>query len=125
MGSAAFPDLTSLGCCSAIYGAVGATSPHRFVSPGMKQNRNPQRGVTLQLTNCTGFCTDLPTFGRHRKMFSLPVAEEGNSCGDLKSCTGFCTDCQHPAATAGYWPSLGGSLEVIEPKGKSCRIRSL
>src|SRR6266700_323829 len=30
------------------------------------------------------------------------------------NCTGFCTDCLHPAPTAGYWPSLGDSLEVVE-----------
>ena len=42
-----------------------------------------------------------------------------------ENCTGFCTDCLHPGSTAGYWPFLGGSLDVIEAKGKSCSIRSL
>jgi hypothetical protein len=31
----------------------------------------------------------------------------------------------HPERTGGYWPFLEGSLEVIEAKGKSCKIRSL
>jgi len=42
-----------------------------------------------------------------------------------KNCTGFCTDCLHPALTGGYWPFSGGSLEVIEVKGKSCSISNL
>ena len=45
--------------------------------------------------------------------------------GSTSNCTGFCTDCLHPKPTAGYWSSLGGSLEVIEAKDKSCRIKSL
>src|SRR5260370_37127191 len=53
------------------------------------------------------------------------ILSSGSVALQLADCTGFCTDCLHPAPTADYWPSLGGSLEVIEAKGKICRIRSL
>ena|ERR1700674_3484864 len=55
-----------------------------------------------------------------------PIIEDKNPISiSTSNCTGFCTDCLHPARAAGYWPSLGCSLEVTEAKGKSCRIRSL
>src|SRR5438552_17654836 len=54
--------------------------------------------------------TEAPIFARKALSYSQPD---------------FCTDCVRPALTASYWPLLGGSMEVIEARGKSRRIRSL
>src|ERR1700704_5052706 len=53
--------------------------------------KNP---ISISTNNCTG--------------------STNNCTGSTNNCTGFCTDCLHPARAAGYWPSLGGSLEVTE-----------